>query len=418
MHAPRKRHWIERMLRSQYFLYALLLHVLVFLLLSGQVIFKGFIGGTQDFDSGDFIAGGDDGPLPPPPASEVQQPTETPEIQVPTTTSPTDIIAVDTQSPDTFNVNVSSIISPTLSTETKKDEVAMAQKPSVDAFNERMTAVRDYSDKWGTGGKGGVKGKGSSVQAEFVMYVAKYAGGDWNRNIVLRNQKVVGGSMPNLMKFINERSKGRIKASTIGEPLSLSSQEIFEKNPPFVYMTGAKDFKLTDQEVDNLRRYLLKGGAIWGDNSLAGGGSRFDVAFRREMKRVVPDADKPFKILPESHAIYTDAFVQLKGPPVGMNFVQQPLEAIEIDGFVAILYTPNNYGDMMRLTFKLGTKEPDLRTGPNKDSVTQEMIEMYGQRETYFRGFTADNAEAANQLGLNIVVHLLTRFQERLQLTL
>ena len=33
------------------------------------------------------------------------------------------------------------------------------------------------------------------------------------------------------------------------------------------------------------------GGAIWGDNALPGWGSRFDVAFRREMKRVVPDIE-------------------------------------------------------------------------------------------------------------------------------
>ena len=71
----------------------------------------------------------------------------------------------------------------------------------------------------------------------------------------------------------------------------MGTDQLFTLKPPFVYLTGHKDFRLKDQEVKNLRDYLMLGGAIWADSALAGHRSRFDVAFRREMKRVFPDRD-------------------------------------------------------------------------------------------------------------------------------
>ena len=52
------------------------------------------------------------------------------------------------------------------------------------------------------------------------------------------------------------------------------------------------DFKLTDQEVKNLGEYLRSGGCIWGDSSLPGQRSRFDIAFRREMLRLMPELNQ------------------------------------------------------------------------------------------------------------------------------
>ena len=46
-------------------------------------------------------------------------------------------------------------------------------------------------------------------------------------------------------------------------PLDLSSDEIFQKKPPFIWFTGHRDFKLTEKEVANLGEYLRRGGCIW-----------------------------------------------------------------------------------------------------------------------------------------------------------
>ncbi len=89
-----------------------------------------------------------------------------------------------------------------------------------------------------------------------------------------------------------EWSHNNLKAEVVPEPLAIGGPDLMTKRPPFIFFTGHKDFHLSDQEIKNLADYLQVGGAIWGDNALAGRGSRFDVAFRREMKKVVPDLDK------------------------------------------------------------------------------------------------------------------------------
>ena len=52
---------------------------------------------------------------------------------------------------------------------------------------------------------------------------------------------------------------------------------LLAKKPPFVFFTGHRDFKLNDKEIENLQKYLQLGGAVWGDSSLPGSRSRFDL---------------------------------------------------------------------------------------------------------------------------------------------
>jgi hypothetical protein len=204
-------------------------------------------------------------------------------------------------------------------------------------------------------------------------------------------------------------------AKVIGKPLDLASTEIFEKRPPFIYFTGHKDFKLTTTEVENLRKYLIRGGAIWGDNALAGRGSRFDVAFRREMKRVIPDEDKPFKVIPETHPMFINSFFPLKGPPAGMNYCQEPLEMIEMDGFLAVLYTPNNYGEMMTVLLKTAANKSEIDWFGSTDRRAGDWIYKDWRTAPFFRNVDVESVEEAYQMGTNIIEHLLTRFQDRLQ---
>ncbi len=120
--------------------------------------------------------------------------------------------------------------------------------------------------------------------------------------------------------------------------------------PPFVFFTGHRDFKLTDKEVENLQKYLQLGGCVWGDSSLPGNRSRFDIAFRREMKRVLPDQDIAWETLPPDHPIYTQTyFPEIKAVPRGMNFYQEPVYALKHFGEVAVIYTANDYGDMWQI---------------------------------------------------------------------
>src|SRR5208282_4050823 len=130
---------------------------------------------------------------------------------------------------------------------------------------------------------------------------------------------------------------------------NIDSPALLTDPPPFIYFTGHKDFQLTDSEIENLRKYLQVGGAIWGDSALAGDGSRFDVAFHREMKRVLPDADKNFEPLPMTHDIFTKSWFPISKVPTGMNYRADPVQIINLDGKLAVIYTPNDYSDMMTM---------------------------------------------------------------------
>jgi hypothetical protein len=119
---------------------------------------------------------------------------------------------------------------------------------------------------------------------------------------------------------VNEWSHGHITGEVKPTPLDIGGTDLLDKKPPFIFFTGHKDFILTDQEIQNLRDYLQIGGCIWGDNALAGQGSRFDVAFRREMKRVVPDLDKNFTPMSITDEIFTKSWFPISKLPTGMNY--------------------------------------------------------------------------------------------------
>ena len=169
---------------------------------------------------------------------------------------------------------------------------------------------------------------------------------------------IVAGSIPNLAAKIKEWSHGQIKGEVSPKPLNIGSRELLDKMPLFIFFTGHKDFVLTEQEVDNLRDYLEGGGAIWGDNALAGQGSRFDVAFHREMKRVVGEKSQ-FEPVPAPD-IFAKSWFPISQVPEGMNHYAEPMEHLDIDGIVAVLYTPNDYSDMMDMRILPGDTAQQL----------------------------------------------------------
>jgi hypothetical protein len=195
--------------------------------------------------------------------------------------------------------------------------------------------------------------------------------------------------------------------------IKLDSDELFSVKPPFVFLTGTRDFRLTDKEVENLQKYIRLGGAVWGDSSVPGRFSRFDIAFRREMKRVIPDVDKDWEILPANHPIYTaDAyFPEVKEVPPGLNFYREPVYALKIYGEVAIIYTPNDYGDM----WQVGLNEQsqiDTRKDEKGQFVAINDI-IWNNRETYLRNIAQGSLDLTYKFGTNVVLHLLTRWENK-----
>ncbi len=435
MHAPREETWKERFKRSPYFIGSIIFHLILFLLIGGIVIFDAVFP-TKEFESASYIVGGGDpGPAAPPSQSEsTPESTTAPaqaQEQVPSSTSEAskELLSVNSSDASSFTVPVSTQISQTIDTSAiknvtqelaKNNDAAMAK-----SFGARSAAIRGTVSQWGSGGGGsgggGPSGTGRNVQAEFVLKVAKLEGLN-ARGILFDDKGNERGPLKNLTRMINSWSQGKIKSKVDSRPIDMSSPTLLEKAPPFVYMTGAKDFKLTASEVENIRNYLMAGGCIWGDSGLAGVGSRFDIAFRREMKRVIPDADKQFEVIPITHPIFggEKSFFQLKGIPDGMNYRQDSFEVLKIDNEIAVLYTPNDYTDMMRVAYKEPVRPTKNEVELHEGKINGKEIEyitpaaMWNARETYFRNLSVEGSEEVFQVSVNVIIHLLTRFQERL----
>jgi len=399
-------HWLQRISRSGYFFGALFFHVVIFLMIATWVIFPRFVPPDDDFSKTYLPPAA----APPPPA------TSQPTIPVPTQAIPnqTPIITSNASAP-AFTIPLPNL-NPITTTDPTKAAVTPPVK-NVSGLPSRLNSIKSTVEGWGRSGDNirNANGDPHNVKATFPVYVASYADGDWGCNVVLRDGAIVAGSMPNLVEKINEWSRGNIKGSVVPQPLSIGSPELLAKKPPFIFFTGHKDFTLTAQEIENLRNYLQDGGAIWGDNALAGEGSRFDIAFRREMKRVIPDLDKNFEPLPMNHEIFTKSWFNISKMPEGMNYYSEPIQHIDLDGKLAIIYTPNNYSDLMCVHILPGDTQIDMSI-PQKYTLVTNYI-FYANRNTFFRNFGLESGIAADQLGMNIIGFLLVRFDAELLLT-
>src|SRR5450432_2543857 len=85
----------------------------------------------------------------------------------------------------------------------------------------------------------------------FKIGLLKYGGGgDWYANLET--------SLPNLIKFCNENLGTNINPEQ--GIVEVGSPELF--NYPFVHMTGHGNWVLSNEDAENLRKYLTGGGFL------------------------------------------------------------------------------------------------------------------------------------------------------------
>lgn len=240
-----------------------------------------------------------------------------------------------------------------------------------------------------------VSGRGRRMKAKFTPVTARYSYGDWNSD---------PQAIPNLMREMTRRSN--VEANEVPKVVAVSSQEIFKC--PFVYFTGTKDFRLTEEEVKNLRLYLMQGGMVWADNGLPGRRSRFDIAFRREMKRVLPDRD--FETISIKHALFK-SFYQITELPAGMNWRDDPIEVMKIDDRVVVIYTLNDYGDFWETRFDDDGAVDDSWDKDWKQQLWGPHWEYNARVGSYakYENLNQETVDDAYKLGINILTYLLTR---------
>lgn len=140
--------------------------------------------------------------------------------------------------------------------------------------------------------------KTSSVLAQsYQIGILKYSGGgDWYANLET--------SVPNLIKYCNTTIKTNINPEQA--VVEVGSAEIF--NYPFIHMTGHGNVVFSNQEAENLRKYLAGGGFLHVSDNYG-----MDKFIRTELKKVFPELE--LVELPYSHPIYHQTYNFDKGLP-------------------------------------------------------------------------------------------------------
>jgi hypothetical protein len=160
-------------------------------------------------------------------------------------------------------------------------------------------------------------------QGSFQIAVLKYqGGGDWYANLET--------SLPNLIQFVNREWQTSI--SNEQAIVEVGSQELFDY--PFVHMTGHGNVIFNDQEVDNLRNYLLAGGFLHIDDNYG-----MDPFIRRELKKLFPNEE--LVELPFNHPIYHTLYDFDNGLPKIHEHDKKPPQGFAIikEGRLLLFYT-------------------------------------------------------------------------------
>lgn len=419
--------FVEKLRNSRDFTISLLIHVILVSVFGGTVLFQA-VQEPPDFEGGgEGFVGSTEEVAAPPQQTQVMPPTQDISVMAtPTNTSAVNAITTTATSPMNFNMSQMVMAPPAPAAPTAMSApkpVAPTSGPSVAMSTADASAIKAFTTGWG---KGSGSGSGTrSREFEFVAYIGQYGGANsgWNSSVsTVGNDKTVinNGSLPNLLAYMSTRSKNKVKTNYDKvKAIKLDSQELFAVKPPFIFMTGSKDFRLTDAEVENLRKYIRLGGAIWGDASVPGRNSRFDLAFRREMKRVIPDKDKDWEELPKNHPLF-DArqayFPDVITVPPGVNYYKEPVYALKIYGEIAIIYTSNDYGDMWQVGLL-----PDGNIDGRKNEFNQYVAlndKIWNPREPvgfYIRNINKQSLDLSYKFGTNLVLHLLTRWDSKVK---
>ncbi len=428
MESPEKNTLLDRLIdkfnNSRFFTISFVLHVLLIVIFGGTVLFEA-MQEPPDFEGGEggFLAGGEE--TAPPPSAAQAQPQETTFTVTTPTVQNTTVAAITTTGQNPLNFSMDAIITPS-SVIKPSATAAVAAAPAAAAGTAGLSAdvagqIAGFTGGWG---KGSGSGTGTRQREfEFTAFIAKYAGGNWD-SVFRVVDGVPQGALPNLLEFMSKESRDKIKTNyNKVEPVALDSDKLFAAKPPFIFFTGSRDFVLTEKEVANLQKYVRLGGAIWGDSSVPGRGSRFDIAFRREMRRVMPDKDKDFEALAANDRMFraTPYFPEIKQQPAGLNYYEEPVYVMRYFGEIAIIYTANDYGDMWQFGIKQkGPREWEINNDRNARGERVALDwDLYINSGLYIHNVDprppVQSLLDTYKFGTNMVIHLLTRWEDKLR---
>ena len=194
--------------------------------------------------------------------------------------------------------------------------------------------------------------KNEKTREEFIFPQVLHSG-DWEPS----------PSAPmNLLKFLGKHTTMEVQFKRV--VVDLRRTDVFKH--PFLYMTGHEDFTFEESEVRRLRSYLANGGVLLADACC--GRKAFDMAFRREISRVLPRSE--LKTLPLSHPVYSSLVPVRKVTYTDWVRERQPkliaptLEGITNGGVLCVIYSKYGLGSQWD-----GLKRPYAMAYSRRDAV-------------------------------------------------
>lgn len=133
------------------------------------------------------------------------------------------------------------------------------------------------------------------ISAQQIAILKYQGGGDWYANPT---------ALPNLINYCNNTINTSIKATP--ETVEVGSLDIF--NYPIVFMTGHGNIVFSDNDVENLKSYLISGGFLHISDNYG-----LDNYIRRELKKIFPNLK--LKEIPYKHPIFHQTFNFENGVP-------------------------------------------------------------------------------------------------------
>ncbi|MFT5257478.1 MAG: hypothetical protein ACI9KF_001108 [Arenicella sp.] len=190
------------------------------------------------------------------------------------------------------------------------------------------------------------------VSAQDVAILKYNGGGDWYSNPT---------AVPNLVTFANTTIKTNISKNP--QAVAVGSADVF--NFPLLFMTGHGNILFSDDEVENLRNYLISGGFLHISDNYG-----FDKFIRKEIKKVFPVLD--FKEIPSNHPIYNQTFKFSNGIPKIHEHDKKPPQGFGIfyEGRLVIFYDyetdlSDGWEDEMIHNNPKSVREKALKMGAN-----------------------------------------------------
>lgn len=155
---------------------------------------------------------------------------------------------------------------------------------------------------------------------------------DWNNDPT---------ALPYFFYQLKLRTHGEFPAYVDNRGIELIGDEIYDY--PLIYFTSHYPFTFTDEEVENLKKFLARGGTLLLDDCTGSG--PFMDSVPSNVQRIAPGEDLHLMLRGDERFedLFSMVYTFSRLPRLKENLMK-PFQAVFMNGRPAILFCPNDYG--------------------------------------------------------------------------